>query len=252
MSSAISKAAVVLEASSVTHRFSTITAVDELNLQVRSGQLFCLLGANGAGKTTTINLFLGFLSAHSGAIRVAGIDPATDPISARALVAYIPENVALYPQLTGLENIAVFCKLGGRTLQTDQLEALLHRTGLSRAQMLKPVAIYSKGMRQKVGLAIAYASEAKALLLDEPLSGLDPAAANEFCAELETLRAHGAAILMTTHDLFRAKELGGSIGIMRNGRLLEVLQANEIDAADLERVYLHHMRSNHAPAVVNA
>ena len=98
-------------------------------------------------------------------------------------------------------------------------------------------------MRQKVGLAIAYARKAKALLLDEPLSGLDPAAASAFCEELGTLRSEGAAILMSTHDLFRAKELGGTIGIMRDGKLVEVLEANDVGARDLERLYLDHMQS---------
>jgi ABC-2 type transport system ATP-binding protein len=97
-------------------------------------------------------------------------------------------------------------------------------------------------MRQKIGLAIAYARNARALLLDEPLSGLDPSAASDFCDELARIREAGAAVLMTTHDLFRAKELGGAIGIMRDGSLVETLQSNDVDARDLERLYLHHMR----------
>ena len=233
----------MLHASSVTRRFGRIKAVDDLDLTVAPGQLFCLLGANGAGKTTTINLYLGFLAPDAGTITVGGVDPIVDPKRARRQLAYIPENVALYPQLTGLENVDLFCRMGGARLETAALEALLERSGLALDQTRRPVRGYSKGMRQKVGLAIAYAREAKALVLDEPLSGLDPAAASDFCTELGRIREGGAAILMTTHDLFRAKELGGTIGIMRTGRLVEVLQAEEIDARELERLYLHHMRS---------
>lgn len=233
----------MLSASSVTRRFGAVTAVRDLNLSVAPGELFCLLGANGAGKTTTISLFLGFLVPDSGTITVGGVDPTVDPKAARRQLAYIPENVALYPQLTGLENTRLFCHMGGNRLSDDALGALLARAGLSVAQVNRPISGYSKGMRQKVGLAIAYAREAKALLLDEPLSGLDPAAASDFCGELAKLREAGAAVLMTTHDLFRAKELGGTIGIMRDGSLIEVLRADAVDARELERLYLHHMRT---------
>ena len=232
----------MLRASSVTRRFGDVTAVSDLDLEVSPGELFCLLGANGAGKTTTINLFLGFLAPDSGTVTVGGIAPSSDPRGARRQLAYISENVALYPHLSGLENLRLFCQLGGQNLATDAAAALLDRAGLSTDQLKRPVSGYSKGMRQKVGLAIAYARQARALLLDEPLSGLDPAAANDFCRELAALRSGGAAVLMTTHDLFRAKELGGTIGIMRAGRLVEVLEADAVDARELERLYLHHMR----------
>ena len=105
----------MFEAESVTRRFGAVTAVDELTLKIAPGELFCLLGANGAGKTTTINLFLGFLKPDDGMIRVGSVDPSSDPRAARAQLAYIPENVALYPQLTGLENLKLFCDMGGAT-----------------------------------------------------------------------------------------------------------------------------------------
>lgn len=233
----------MLSASSVTRRFGEVIAVRDLTLSVAPGELFCLLGANGAGKTTTINLFLGFLVPDDGTVTVGGVEPAMDPKAARRQLAYIPENVALYPHLTGLENTRLFCRMGGKRLADDVLGGLLGRAGLTTAQISRPISGYSKGMRQKVGLAIAYAQEARALLLDEPLSGLDPAAASDFCGELTKICADGAAVLMTTHDLFRAKALGGTIGIMRDGRLVEVLQAESVDARELERLYLHHMRS---------
>lgn len=232
----------MLRASKVSKRFGAVHAVADLDLSVAPGELFCLLGANGAGKTTTINLFLGFLAPDRGTVTVDGVQPFADPTAARRRLAYIPENVALYSQLTGLENVRLFCRLGGRRLDDDALRALLARSGLATEHMDRRVSGYSKGMRQKVGLAIAYAREARALLLDEPLSGLDPSAASDFCEELAKLREGGAAVLMTTHDLFRARELGGTIGIMRAGRLVEVLTAADIEGRELEQLYLHHMR----------
>lgn len=233
----------VFEARTVTRRFGAVTAVDRLDLEVEQGEIFCLLGANGAGKTTTINLFLGFLAPDEGRLRVCDVDPVADPKAARRHLAYIPESVALYPQLSALENVDLFCRMGGTRLVRDQIVSLLVRTGLTEDQIERPVRNYSKGMRQKVGLAIGYARNARGLLLDEPLSGLDPEAANEFCSELRTIRETGAAVLMTTHDLFRAKELGGTIGIMRAGRLVERLRSEDVDARELERLYLHHVRA---------
>ena len=237
----------MLNAASVSKTFGTVTAVHDLTLAVAPGELFCLLGANGAGKTTTINLFLGFLAPDTGSVTVGGVQPAVEPRAARRQLAYIPENVALYDQLTGSENLRLFCRMGDVSLDDGELQALLVRSGLTSDQTRRPVAEYSKGMRQKIGLAIAYARKAQALLLDEPLSGLDPSAASDFCDELARIREAGSAILMTTHDLFRAKELGGTIGIMRDGCLVEALQAKDVDSRDLERLYLHHMRRPDGP-----
>ncbi|MEO0601263.1 MAG: ABC transporter ATP-binding protein [Myxococcota bacterium] len=231
----------------MTRRFGPVAAVDDLDLSVAAGDLFCLLGANGAGKTTTIQLFLGFLAPDAGTVTVGGIQPSVDPQGARRQLSYIPETVALYPHLSGLENLSLFSQMSGARIDETGLRELLRHAGLSSDQMTRRVSGYSKGMRQKVGLAIAGARQARALLLDEPLSGLDPSAASDFCAELARIRDAGSAVLMTTHDLFRAKELGGTIGIMRQGRLVERLHAEDVDAHELERLYLHHMRTP-APA----
>ncbi|MEM8994701.1 MAG: ABC transporter ATP-binding protein [Acidobacteriota bacterium] len=233
----------LLRAIEVTKRYGRTTAVDRLSLRVEPGEVLCLLGANGAGKTTTVRLFLGFTSADGGRVEVDGVDPAGDPARARRSVAYIPENVTLYDELTGLENLELFDRMGGGSRQRDEYLSILAAQGLEPGRAAERVAGYSKGMRQKVGLGIAAAREAKALLLDEPMSGLDPSAANEFARAVLRERDRGAAVLLTTHDLFRAKAMATRIGIMRAGVLAEVLDAGAVDAHEIERIYLHHMQA---------
>ncbi len=232
----------MLEAVSLTKRYGSQTALDNLTLTVEPGEVFCLLGANGAGKTTTINLFLNFIQPTSGTAKINGIDVTAQPLETKKYLAYIPETVMLYKNLTGLENLEYFSALAG---QPDYTRALLlqffARVGLQSDAPDKRVGTYSKGMRQKVGIAIALAKGARALLLDEPTSGLDPKASNEFSDLLRQMSGDGVAVLMTTHDLFRAKEPGTRVGIMRHGKLVRTLSTGEVGHADLERIYLEHM-----------
>ena len=237
-----------LEASGLGKRFGDKTALSDLNLTVANGKVVCLLGANGAGKTTTINLFLGFLKPDSGSAFVDGIDAAKSPIEARRRLAYLPESVALYPKLTGLENLAFFDKLTGVGRQSAELAALLGDAGLPEHAHGQLASTYSKGMRQKVGIAIAMARQAKTLLLDEPLSGLDPSAANSLGELIGRLRDQGSAVLMATHDIFRAKEIGDQIGIMMRGRLVNLLDADALDAKEIESIYLDHLHEDELAA----
>jgi ABC-2 type transport system ATP-binding protein len=235
----------MLEARALTKRYNGADrpALDSLQLQVQGGEVFCLLGPNGAGKTTTINLFLGFIEPTSGEALVCGVDAARDPLEARRRIAYIPETVMLYGALSGLENLEYFTEIsGGRRHSRAELLALLAEAGLSEEAALRRVAGYSKGMRQKVGVAIALARRAQALLLDEPTSGLDPLAANEFAALIDKLRRQGMAILMVTHDLFLAKQCGTRIGVMQAGRLVSLFGADDVDHLGLERAYLDLFR----------
>jgi ABC-2 type transport system ATP-binding protein len=232
----------MLEAVNLSKRYDQAVALDGLNLTVKAGEIFCLLGANGAGKTTTINLFLNFVAPSGGTARINGLDVVQQPLETKKFLAYIPETVMLYKNLTGLENLEYFSALAGRSDYTrDQLLAFLTQVGLQADAADRRVGTYSKGMRQKVGIAIALAKNAKALLLDEPTSGLDPKAANEFSALLARLSQDGVAVLMATHDLFRAKESGTRVGIMKQGRLVRTLETTEVGHADLERIYLEHM-----------
>ena len=240
----------MLQASELTKTFGSVLALDRLNLTVQPGETVCLLGANGAGKTTTINLFLGFIEPSGGAAFIDGQNVHQAPIETKRTLAYIPEQVALYPALTGLENLKFFASLSGRTFRTTTpLYEYLEDAGIDRATADRRVEGYSKGMRQKVGIATALAKEAHSFLLDEPLSGLDPKAANEFVQLLNTLKDSGAAILMATHDLFRSKEVASRIGIMKAGRLVEELDPSKLQPNELEAVYLQHMRDEETAEV---
>ena len=233
----------MLEARDLTKRYGDFTALHPLNLTVRPGDIYCLLGANGAGKSTTINLFLDFIEPSGGAAFINGLDVRAHGPATKQFLAYIPENLMLYPDLTGLENLDFFCGLAGKAHPKTELLTLLHEAGLPDGFAQRRVSAYSKGMRQKVGIALAVAKDAKVLLLDEPTSGLDPQASNEFSALLRRLQARGVATLMATHDLFRAKDTGTHIGIMKQGHLLESLPAPDVSYEDLEQLYLQHMHA---------
>jgi ABC-2 type transport system ATP-binding protein len=231
----------MFEARGLSKNYNGTTALHPLDLTIEAGEIFCLLGANGAGKTTTINLFLNFVSPTSGTAKIGGIDVVQQPLESKRLLTYIPETVMLYKNLTGLENLDYFTTLAGAKHTSSELTKYLEEAGLQRADVGKRVGEYSKGMRQKVGIALAIAKQAKALLLDEPTSGLDPKASNEFSALLTKLSRNGAAILMATHDLFRAKETGTRVGIMKHGRMVAQHKTSDLAHTDLERIYLEHM-----------
>ncbi|RNI22073.1 ABC transporter ATP-binding protein [Rufibacter latericius] len=230
-----------LEAKQLRKEYQDKLALKGLELQIEPGEIFCLLGQNGAGKSTTINLFLGFIKPTAGAAYINGLEVAANPIKVKEYLAYIPENVMLYPNLTGLENLALFSSLAGFEYSPESLMQYLIEAGLPAEASTRKVGAYSKGMRQKVGIAIAVAKHAKVLLLDEPTSGLDPKASNEFSELLLKLSANGTAIFMATHDIFRAKEVGTRVGIMRAGELVDVLGTAELNANELEKLYLNYM-----------
>ena len=233
----------LLETRALTRRYGHHIALDQLDLVVAAGETVCLLGANGAGKTTTLNLLLGFLAPSSGEARVDGRVVHADPQAARAQLGYLPEVVQLSPGLSGLETLRYFAELSGRPRPgNDDLHAMLDRVGLQRDAHARRVSGYSKGMRQKLGLAIALSKGARALLLDEPLSGLDPKAANELVALVRALAADGHAILAVTHDIFRAQQMADRIGIMRQGRLVDMVDPRTMSAAEIEALYVHHLR----------
>lgn len=233
----------LLEAVDLTKRYEDgALAVNNVSFSVHPGEIFAMLGGNGAGKTTTINMFLNFLEPTSGEARIAGIPTHIDPLKAKQHVAFVSENVMLYTNFTAIQNLDYFVRLGGKTHYTkDDYRNVLLRVGLQEEAHHKKLRGFSKGMRQKCGIAIAILKDAPAILLDEPTSGLDPKSGFEFMRLLESLRDDGKAILMSTHDIFRAKESSDTIGIMRQGNLVMQKKREELSGENLEQLYMNYM-----------
>ena len=232
----------MLEAKQLTKQYGEHLALDSLDLQIGPGEVYCLVGANGAGKTTTISLFLNFISPTSGAALVNDICIAEQPDLAKRHLAYIPETVSLYGQLSGVENLDYFSTLAGYRLTGNEKLELLERAGLRREDARRRASQYSKGMRQKVGIAIALAKNATAILMDEPTSGLDPQASNEFSQLVKMLGEQQTTVLMATHDLYRAKDIATTIGIMRQGQLVESVKPSDVSHSELEAIALRNMQ----------
>jgi ABC-2 type transport system ATP-binding protein len=220
-----------------------LLALDHLSLEVKEGEIFCLLGANGAGKTTTINLFLNFIDPTDGTAQINGIDVTKDPLEAKKYVSYVSENVMLYGNFTARQNLDFFAKLGGKPeLSKDDYYMEMRKVGLQEEAFEMKLKNFSKGMRQKLGITIAIIKDAPNILLDEPTSGLDPKAAAEFVKILKGLRDQGKAVLMCTHDIFRAKAIADRVGIMKEGRLVMLRDREEFLEEDLEKIYLDYMQ----------
>jgi ABC-2 type transport system ATP-binding protein len=214
-------------------------ALDNLSIEVQAGEIYGLLGANGAGKSTTLNLLLGFLNPDSGTLTINGNSGNQNAIP----VGYIPENVNLYSYLSGIENLDYFCKIAGLKYSKIELSEFLSDCGLQEDAHQKRTETYSKGMRQKVGIAIAYSKKAKVYLLDEPASGLDPLASNELSELLKKLASGGASILMASHDIFRVRETCDRIGILKKGKLVKEINASDVSSNELESIYLNFMQN---------
>ena len=231
----------MIKLKNVTKSFKDKKALDNLSLNVNSGEIYGLLGANGAGKSTALNLLLGFLDSDSGSIEISNSND--KKLVSRDMIGYIPENVNLYPYLSGIENLDYFCKISGLSLNSIKLSELLNECGLENDAHNKRTSEYSKGMRQKVGIAIALAKNAKIYLLDEPASGLDPMASNELSVILKKLSTNGATILMASHDLFRVRETCDKIGILKQGSLIKEMLSKDVTSNELEEIYLNFMQN---------
>ena len=203
-----------VEIDAVTHRYGAMTALQDLHLRLSEGEVLGLFGHNGAGKTTTMKLVLGLLEPSAGTVRVIGRDPRASDV--RRQLGYLPENVTFYPQLSGRETLRHFARLKGTPL--EQVDDLLEQVGLAHA-MHRRVKTYSKGMRQRLGLAQAVLGVPRVLLLDEPTVGLDPIATQDLYSLIDRLRQGGTSVILCSHVLPGVETHIDRAAIVARGRL---------------------------------
>lgn len=208
----------VAEWQAVTKRYGDVTAVEEVSLRLEAGQATALVGHNGAGKTTLIKLLLGLIRPSAGSVVIGGVDPAgAQGAQARRKIGFLPENVAFHGAMTGSELMAFYARLKGEPEPRNA--ELLERVGIAHAAHRR-VSTYSKGMRQRLGIAQALIGEPRLLLFDEPTSGLDPDSRREVYEMIDRLRESGATVLISTHALSEIEPRVDRIAIMHRGRLL--------------------------------
>ncbi len=212
----------IIELTDLTKQYGSFTAVDNLNLTIRKGEIFGLLGPNGAGKTTTILMMLGLTDPTSGSVRVCGIDSTSHPIEVKRRVGYLPENVGFYDDLTGLQNLVFTGRLNslsGRAA-TEKAEQLLSRVGMSENSNKKTLK-YSRGMLQRLGLADVLIKDPEVIILDEPTLGIDPSGVKEFMELIVSLsREQGITVLFCSHHLHQVQQVCDRVGIFVKGRLI--------------------------------
>jgi ABC-2 type transport system ATP-binding protein len=214
-------------------------AVADLSLDVLPGQVYCLLGHNGAGKSTTLKMLLGLITPTSGNAWVQGYSVTAEPELARRAIAYVPENVSLYGELSARENVDLFRRLGRAILGNDSQDYgnLLRRAGLPASTADARVSTLSKGMRQKLALAIALSRDSQILILDEPMSGLDPFIVEEIAKIIVSEKERGKAVFMVTHELNTVEQTADTIGFIHQGRLTTELPREEFRKKDLHTLY---------------
>lgn len=200
--------------------------VVDLDFEVAAGEVFALLGGNGAGKSTTLLTCIGILQASTGEVNILGKSASKDTEAVRRSIAYLSENAALYDHLSARENLRYFLSLADTEFDGQAIEEALDTVDLQNAARGQRTANFSKGMRQKVAIALAILRNTPVLLLDEPTSGLDPVAVDEFNRLLGRLCQRGVAVLMVTHDLFGACEVATRVGVLQEGRLVASFSAN--------------------------
>jgi len=215
-----SSEAIVL--SGLTKRYGSFTAVDGINLTVGRGEIFGLLGPNGAGKSTTILMMLGLTEPTEGTAMVCGVNPVLSPIAVKRLVGYLPEDVGFYDDRTGIDNLVYTALLNGIIEEHARERAyeLLGRVGL-KDEAYKKLGKYSKGMRQRLGLADVLIKQPQLIILDEPTTGIDPQGVREFLALIAELRdEHGLTVLFSSHNLHQVAQICDRVGIYSKGRLV--------------------------------
>jgi len=253
----------VIRTVDLTKRYGAQAAVDRLTLEVAPGEIFGFLGPNGAGKTTTILMLLGLSEPTAGRAWVCGIDPTRDPVRVKRLAGYLPENVGFYEDLTGYENLLYVAGLNGlrERRARPRIMAALERVGLAD-EAHKRVGAYSKGMRQRLGIAELLLKDPRVVFLDEPTIGLDPDGTQRMLEMIQALaREQGITVFFSSHLLDQVQRISDRIGIMLRGRLVAVGPIHELAARTLgvdqerytlEEIYMRYFREGQpaAPAAV--
>jgi ABC-2 type transport system ATP-binding protein len=210
----------VIEARGLTKRYGRATAVDGITFSVDRGEIFGLLGPNGAGKTTTILMILGLTDVTDGEVRVLGLDPAREPLSVKARVGYLPDSVGFYDHMSAEENLAFTGRLMGlpRAEREARIREALDAVRLSEVARQR-VGTYSRGMKQRLGLAEILIKKAEIAILDEPTSGLDPQATEELLEMIRGLKAVGVSVLLSSHLLERVQKVCDRVALFQAGRI---------------------------------
>ncbi|MCL2697951.1 MAG: ABC transporter ATP-binding protein [Oscillospiraceae bacterium] len=214
----------MLEINNLTKKFGKFTALNNVNLQVKEGEVFGYIGPNGAGKTTTIRVLLGILQATSGTARIFGMDAWKDAVEIHKRIAYVPGDVNLWPNLTGGEVIDLFVSLRQKSDKAKR-ERLIEKFELDPT---KKCRTYSKGNRQKVALIAAFASDADLYILDEPTSGLDPLMGEFFVEEVLNLKNSGKSVLLSSHILSEVERLCDRVGVIMKGNVIKTGTLDEL------------------------
>jgi ABC-2 type transport system ATP-binding protein len=219
----------VIRAGGLTKRYGETAAVDGISFSVGRGEIFGLLGPNGAGKTTTILMMLGLTDVTEGEVRVLGLDPAREPLKVKARVGYLPDSVGFYDNMTGAENLSFTARLMGidRSERAKRIAEVLKRVQLSDVAN-KPVGTYSRGMRQRLGLAEILMKRAEVAILDEPTSGLDPQATEELLAMIRDLKSHDVTVLISSHLLDRVQKVCDRVALFQAGRIALIGTVSEL------------------------
>lgn len=244
-----------VETVALTKRYGDKVAVDQLTLRIAPAEIFGLLGPNGAGKTTTILMLLGLSAPTSGSARVDGLDPARDALEIKRRVGYLPDDVGFYDELTGRENLAYTAALNrlGRREAVARIEQVLDDVGLAPADADRKVRGYSRGMRQRLGVADALVKDPSILILDEPTVNIDPAGVEEMLHLVTRLRdERGVTILLSSHLLNQVEQVCDRIGLFIDGRLAAVGGVEELASSTSSRWVVEARVSSDGDAVATA
>lgn len=220
----------IIEASGLTKKYGDYTAVDHLDLEIREGEVFGLLGPNGAGKSTTILMTLGLTEPDSGSVRVCGFDSTVQPIEVKKRVGYMPEDVGFYDDLDGRECLVLTARLNGMSARegNEKAEELLERVGLS-GEAGKKTGKYSRGMRQRLGLADILIKNPRVIILDEPTLGIDPTGVREFLNLIITLsKEEGLTVLLSSHHLHQVQQVCDRVGLFVRGKLIALGEIQDL------------------------